>query len=150
MRYQSLLVLALVLVTLLPLFSQEKPAPKEKPSLSQQTVDPRQRFERLFAIVPMTGAGTPADPRRPMGVPAPSTDGKRSPLSYTFVLSDDGKFALCEFVAKDPKDLAAIKSISAPGAQLFERDKAAKGQIETAFKALRKDFDVQHFGLSVD
>ena len=76
--------------------------------------------ERLFAIVPMVGAGTFQDPKRPAYVPDYLVEGQRrkagavtSPLAdaeakrevpraivgFRYELSDDGQFALVEFEA---------------------------------------------------
>ena len=40
------------------------------PAWSQYQVDERHRHERLIAVAPMIGAGTYADPRRPLLTPA--------------------------------------------------------------------------------
>jgi hypothetical protein len=60
-----------------------------------------------LAIVPIIGKGTYDydDPRRAMYVSAPghvSAASRKGILAHYFVESDDGKFALVEFVAADP------------------------------------------------
>ena len=43
-------------------------------SLAQPKIDPANLHERVIAVVPMIGAGTYADPRRPLFTPAPEVD----------------------------------------------------------------------------
>jgi hypothetical protein len=67
---------------------------------AQQPVDPGLTYHRVWAVTPLVGSGTPADPRRPLLVPAkPASPSDRSGLlAYSMQLSDDGNFALVEFV----------------------------------------------------
>lgn len=70
----------------------------------QQPVDPTNMYERLFVVVRMVGKGTLVDPRRSMYAPVPTTVNptlRSGILGYSQVVSDDGNFALVEFVAKD-------------------------------------------------
>ena len=122
------------------------------PCWSQRRVDPRNSYERILAVVPMVGAGTFADPKRPLFAPVPSTQpsGDRSGIiAFNFVTSDDGRFALVEFVARDRAAFAPILADRRPGWQVFERGKASREAVEAAFKALRKDFDFSRFGVAV-
>jgi hypothetical protein len=60
-------------------------------------------------------------------------------------LSDDGKSALVEFVARDMSAFTAIlgdKSI-----KVFVKGKDKKGDIEAELKKYKKDFDLNRFGL---
>ena len=58
-------------------------------------VDPRQTHERILAIVPMVGTGRgPDDPKRPLFADPPNL------IGYHAELSDDGQYALVEFVAR--------------------------------------------------
>jgi len=95
---------------------------------AQRRVDPRNLYERVLAVVPMVGSGTPADPIRPAYAPLPSATSaidtpapagatasgvvplRQGILAYSYVASDDGKFALVEFVAADR---GAFKSLLA-------------------------------------
>src|SRR5690349_24951539 len=38
---------------------------------AQHRVDPRNTYNRIICVVPLTGSGTPADPRRPKYTPWP-------------------------------------------------------------------------------
>ena len=63
--------------------------------LTQNSVDPMHRYERLVCIVPMVGTGKTADdPCRPMFVAA---DGHLPAKfrSFNFLPSDDGDYERC-------------------------------------------------------
>jgi hypothetical protein len=70
------------------------------PLAAQQPVDPGLTYHRVWAVTPLIGSGTAADPRRPLLVPArPASPSDRSGvIAYSMQLSDDGNFALVEFV----------------------------------------------------
>ena len=117
-------------------------------ALAQPRVDPRNMYERAMAVVPIVGKGTLDDPKRPMYVPVPSAIGpavRTGILGYTYVESDDGKFALVEFVAQDRSAFKSILGDATIKAFLKGRDKRA--DIEAEFKKYKKDFDFDHFGL---
>jgi hypothetical protein len=66
----------------------------------QPRVDARNSYERVLAVVPPIGSGTHDDPIRPKFAPARNaidTVGRTGIFAYTYVLSDDGKFALAEY-----------------------------------------------------
>ena len=72
---------------------------------AQRSVPPEFMYHHVWAVVPLIGTGTDADPRRPMLVPAPDQQpATERPylLSYQMQLSDDGKWALVEFVFHSP------------------------------------------------
>ena len=76
---------------------------------AQRNVGPGNGYHRVLAVVPLVGAGTDDDPKRPLLVPTPAeaaadhVDGERPDLlGYTMQVSDDGQFALVEFVLPDP------------------------------------------------
>ena len=75
---------------------------------AQRSVPVEFMYHRVWAIVPMVGSGTAADPSRPMLVPPPPTAGQQPSaerpdlLGYQMQLSDNGKFALVEFVFQSP------------------------------------------------
>src|SRR4051794_26011898 len=73
-------------------------------------VDPRNTYNRLVCVVPMVGAGTAADPRRPQYAPWPTAPaGSRTQIiAFSHQMSDDGRFALVEFVARDRRAFSAI------------------------------------------
>jgi hypothetical protein len=105
-------------------------------------------YERVMAIVPVIGTGTAADPKRPLYAPAPHTASPTSRtgiLGFTYVLSDDGRFALVEFVARDRSAFATMLADSSVQAFLKGRDQQAA--IIAAFSKLKKNFDIDHFGV---
>ena len=108
-------------------------------------VDPRNTYNRVICIVPLVGAGTAADPKRPQYAPwPPAPSGSRTAIiAFSQQMSDDGKFALVEFLARDRKAFDAIfadKSI-----KVFEKGKDKKDDIEKELKKYKKDFDLSKF-----
>src|SRR5689334_6955278 len=85
---------------------------------AQHGVAPGNMYERLLCIVPMTGKGTWDDPKRPMFAPAGrdiKSNDRSGIISWHFEPSDDGNFALVEFVAVDKAALRRIVSPNAAG-----------------------------------
>jgi hypothetical protein len=124
------------------------------PHLAQQRVSPGHLHERIRCVVPVVGSGTYDDPRRPAFVPpqsdnsaesrSPSTESnEKAPLlSYSYQLSDDGQFALVEFVALDQSAFDEIKAEAArQGFKVFEDGKHRKSEILREFRKYKKDYD---------
>jgi hypothetical protein len=113
-------------------------------------VDPRNTYQRIVAVVPMVGSGTAADPKRPMYAPAAAsspTASRSGIMAYSFQVSDDGQYALTEFVARERSAFAAI--LGDPGVKAFTKGKDKKDDIEKELKKYKKDFDLEKFGLVV-
>jgi hypothetical protein len=94
--------------------------------------------ERIIAVVPVVGAGTYEDPRRPMFAPS----GKESVpglISWSWQASDDGKFAIVEFVAGSKEALRPIAS-DARVLKAFEKGKAKVEDVEKELRRYRKDY----------
>ena len=114
----------------------------------QRKVDPRNSYNRVICVVPLVGSGTATDPKRPMYAPeTTATPAARQAgiIAYSQQVSDDGKFALVEFVARDRSAFAAIladKSIKA-----FIRGEAKRSDIEAELKKYKSSFDFEKFGL---
>ena len=129
------------------------------PLIAQQRVDPKNRYERLWCVVPMVGQGTFDDPRRPQYAPLagaaavdPSTlDASAIPgiIAFSFQVSDDGNYALVEFVARDRAAFKDILADNRPVVQAFAKGTAKRADIESAFKLLKKNFDITTFGMPV-
>lgn len=125
------------------------------PIYGQHRVSSRQMYERLLAVVPIVGQGTLEDPKRPMFAPSPKAinpAAKTGIIAYTYVLSDDGKYALCEFVARDRATLNGL--LNGPGASSAFVSSFIKGQhtqdeIVANFKKYKKDFNIDKFGAHV-
>lgn len=125
-------------------------------ALAQHRVDPGNMYARIYAIVPMIGSGTWDDPKRPMFAPVPQqmTPGNRTGIiAFNHVESDDGNFALIEIVTANRSELAKVTSTmtaaTAPGLQIFDRSTTSQATVQTAFQALKKDFDITKFRVVV-
>ncbi|MBZ5580976.1 MAG: hypothetical protein LAQ30_02020 [Acidobacteriia bacterium] len=79
---------------------------------AQRRVDPKNTYVRVICVVPLVGGGTQADPKRPMYAPwpLPSTPPRTGIIAFAQQISDDGKYALAEFVARDWSAFSAILS----------------------------------------
>jgi hypothetical protein len=123
------------------------------PLFSQQRVNLRNTHERLVCVVPMVGRGTDDDPRRPMFAPLPpgpyeerSRDGI---IAFTYQESDDGKYALVEFVALDRAAFAPILAEKHSDVKVFHKGKDKKADIETEFRKFKHNFDIESFRVNV-
>ena len=103
-------------------------------------VDPQLTHDRIIAIVPIIGTGTTNDPKRPQYTDAPGLTG------FTAELSDDGRHALVEFVAKDRKLLDIIAN---SGQRLERKESFTKDSIYEDFKRYKKSFKQERFGLAL-
>jgi hypothetical protein len=118
-------------------------------------VDPGQMYHRLYARVPIVGTGAKGDPKRPMFAPVQSQTPPVGPaaaaavhtgiLGYTMLISDDGQWALCEFVGATPQDLQVITSAAGPNVVVFERGKSTIAEIEADFQQYMKGFTFASF-----
>ncbi|MBI3683900.1 MAG: hypothetical protein HY235_26290 [Acidobacteria bacterium] len=117
-------------------------------ALAQHRASPRDLYERLILIVPMTGTGTYADPRRPQFAPLPAAMARPGTLagivSFSYQVSDDGQFAVVELVARDRAVFTAI--LRTPGVVAFERGKVRAEDIELEIRKHIRNFDVSRFG----
>jgi len=135
---------------------------------------------RVMAKVPMVGKGTDRDPARPMFTETPwerdqrletareaaagkgaggekeraqavrAAEEEAEPLSFRYVLSDDGRFALVEFVAYRPgsyawKVLDALEGSKDAEVSTFSGEKNGKWDVEKEFKKYKKDFTLDEF-----
>ena len=119
---------------------------------AQNRVSPEMMYHRVWAVVPLIGSGTHDDPKRPMFVPSPAEqaaklkNGDRSGvIGYSMQVSDDGNFALVEFVGATPADLKFIVNSQTAGVKAFERGIATKPQIEAEFQKYKKGFALSSF-----
>ena len=117
--------------------------------LAQRKVDPRNTFHRVWAVVPLVGAGTMADPKRPLYAPAPGVRGaaqRQGICGFSSILSDDGKFALVELVAVDRAALNVILKDTRTDVKKFEKGKDREEDIVREFRKYKKDFDPKMLG----
>ncbi len=120
------------------------------PGYCQSAVDARNTYERLLCIVPVHGAGkgTADDPKRPLYAPKPADmEAARGAgiIGFAQVLSDDGKFMLVEYVARDREAFREILDDKTVKAFLKGRD--SRAAVEAEFKKMKKDFDFTTFGV---
>jgi hypothetical protein len=126
------------------------------PTISAQPrVSPRNLYERLLVITRYTGDGSAENPRRPMYAPPPPAVGQEPSrsgiLAWSCIESDDGEFALCEFVAVDRAAFARILADKdrVSGLKVFEKGKARRADIEAEFRKYKARFDLSRFSLEV-
>ena len=119
------------------------------PVLAQPRVDSRQTYERIVAVVPMTGAGTAADPLRPKYAPLPrlpaQAPSRAGILAFNYVMSDDGKSAIVEFVARDRAALLPILNDPQLAGKVFQKGTSKRADVELALKKYKKDFSLDKF-----
>jgi hypothetical protein len=111
---------------------------------AQRRVDPHNTHFRVICVVPMIGKGTPADPRRPQYAPWPASRARNGIVAWSHQVSDDGRFALVEFVALNRA--ALLPMLNDKSVKTFERGKSNKDELQGELKKYRKDFDIQKFG----
>ena len=122
----------------------------------QRQVDRKNIYERVICVTPFDGNGTAADPRRPKYTPwplsAPDARTRITPagekqagiIAFSYVPSDDGRFAIVEFVARHRAAFQAI--LNDPSVTTFERGSTSKAVIEAALQKYRKSFNLDQFG----
>jgi len=117
-------------------------------AVAQPRVDPASSYERVIGVVPMIGKGTPEDPRRPMFAPAPGAGAalaRDGIIAFSYQLSDDGRFALVEFVARTRAALAPLLTSGRSDVKLFLRGYARREEIEREFRRYKRDFNLDRF-----
>ncbi len=130
------------------------PLAAQRPAFTHN-VDPTRYGETVLAVVPMQGAGTATDPRRPLFAPnfndprqRPDPKSPNVIRSARFIPSDDGRFAIVEFVAKDRRGLQPILNHGRADVIVFEprRNRAHdKAAVEPQIRRFKRDFDFDAF-----
>src|SRR5260370_39610513 len=80
-------------------------------SAQKSAVSPRNMYDRVIAITPIVGAGTYADPKRPMYAPLASQFNpmaRKGKLSNLYHISDDDRYALLELVELDSEQIKSL------------------------------------------
>ena len=121
-----------------------------------QRANPGARYERIICVVPMTGAGTVQDPKRPMFTAPPAqslaaentdaatsrSEANRKILAFQSVLSDDGQSAIVMFVARSRQAFRTI--LSDPNTiRHFEPDKIAEKDLVQELRKYKRNFDLK-------
>ena len=86
------------------------------------------------------GAGTAKNPKRPQYSDLAGLTG------FTAELSDDGRFALVEFVAKESHFLTTVAN---SGQRLERKDSPNKDALLEEFKRYKRHFKPDRFGLAI-
>jgi predicted glycosyl hydrolase (DUF1957 family) len=66
-------------------------------------------------------------------------------IAFQYQLSDDGNFAIAEFVAMTRAGLAPVLTSTNPSVLSFERGSATTAQIEVAFQKYKAAFSFKTF-----
>lgn len=98
----------------------------------------------MICVVPFTGAGTATDPKRPEYAPWPVGQNPNGIIAFSYVPSDDGRYAIAEFVAYNQSAFQTI--LNDKSIVVFEKGRATKAAIETALQQYRKSFKLDQFG----
>lgn len=93
---------------------------------------------RLLAIMPLSGAGTYADPVRPQ-LPPGARDASTG-ISFNWIPSDDGRWAIVELSARDRASLLPVLQDRRPGVLTFERGRVSRTTVEVELRRYRKNF----------
>jgi hypothetical protein len=116
----------------------------------------RQTHERLIAVVPMVGKGTYDDPRRPKFAPVASGEkaadaraARTGIIAYHAIPSDDGQYALVEFVAVDRAAFAEILTDESLKGKVFEKGRDRRENIEREFVKHKRRFNLDELGVMV-
>lgn len=108
----------------------------------RHNVDPSRFGERVIAAVPVINGA-------PLFAPAPGANAATPDaiLSVRCTAGDDPRFAICEFMARDKRGLAAILGANRPDVVAFLRHHpgTTKAAVEPAFRRFKKDFDLDLF-----
>ena len=115
-------------------------------------------YERIICVVPLVGAGTLDDPKRPLFAPVAGDASQALPshskskgfldpatiVSYQSVLTDDGKQAIVMFVARDRAALQPILGNNL-GLQVFDLRSTSPDTLLKALRLMKKNFDLTVF-----
>jgi hypothetical protein len=109
--------------------------------LSQSHVLSSRAEERMICVVPMAGAGTYSDPKRPAVVPATLSGGRESITGWRYEPSSDGRFAIVEISAPDKRAFAAVQADRRVVAA-FVKGKHKRADIEKEIRKYKPDFSL--------
>jgi hypothetical protein len=112
---------------------------------AQRRVDPRNTYTRVICVVPFTGKGTPADPKRPAYAPWPPSRDVNGIVAFYYLPTDDGQSAVVEFAARSRAAFQSLLNDST--ITVFELGQTKRSDVETAIRKSRRDFDLEKFGL---
>lgn len=124
---------------------------------SQSHSDFHASHHRMICVVPLIGAGTVQDPRRPLLAPiAAQLHARQKPnplggyqstldsdlLSYQSVLTDDGQSAIVMFTAQSQSAVNVLRK--QPGIlRVFDSQNSKAADLVPQLRQFKKDFDLQ-------
>lgn len=111
-------------------------------------------YQRVICILPFTGQGTWADPKRPMFAPLAAQAGRANSgiIAWYQEPTDSGNAVIAVIVAADRTALQPVLSaVSArvPGLSVFQPGQQNDQQIQAAITAVKKNFDLKRFVMRV-
>ena len=97
----------------------------------------------MIVVVPVAGAGTYADPKRPVFLPPRAGDVKLGAgwVSWSWQPSDDGRFAVVEAAFRNPA-AAKVALRNVPLLAAFDRHSSKRADVERDIRRFRKDFSL--------
>ena len=113
--------------------------------IRQRNVDVAHQGERIYAVVPVVGAGTARDPKRPLLAPGHGENAanRTAVTGYRVWMSDDGKTALVELKAQDARAFAPFLQANRPDVKTFERGKSQLADVVREFQKVKPSFSVE-------
>ena len=125
----------------------------QKGVIAPHQVDAGHRHVRMLAVVPLIGTGRNGDYIRPSYVPMPPNPGANPDpngiIGFTAQISDDGKHALVELVARDRSAFKQLMADTRPDVKVFEKGKATRAVIEAEFRRWKSDFNLDQMAVRV-
>jgi hypothetical protein len=102
-------------------------------------------------VVPLVGSGTRLDPIRPDYVPVhqPGAAYNTGIIAWTQVLTDDGKHAVVEMVARNNSAFQAILADARPDVVVFQHGKQTQAQVEAGIQQYKRGFTLATFPRAV-
>ncbi|MBI4910106.1 MAG: hypothetical protein HY820_41195 [Acidobacteria bacterium] len=94
--------------------------------------------------MPMVGAGTARDPKRPLLAPAHGENAATGTAisGFRVWLSDDGRTALVEIKARDARAFAPFLTANRADVKTFERGKSQLADVAREFQKVKPSFSV--------
>jgi hypothetical protein len=134
------------ILVILPIVGSGTAADPLRPSLIPPPGSAAPNILNISPSAPSSAQVTRRDVTASPGPTAPAAP-QNLILGYTWVPSDDGKFALTEIVMRDRTAFASIGAL--PGVTAFVKGVDKLTDVQTTFQQYKKDFDITKFGVWV-
>jgi hypothetical protein len=130
--------------------------PVPQKNVAQQRVNPRNAYVRIVAVVPLIGTGSKEDPIRPDYVPAPAPRGSKLSrpdpagiIGFHFVMSDDKKHAIVEYVARDRSAFNRLMADRRPDVKVFDKGRAQRSEMDVELKKHKTNINLDQLMVRV-